>query len=245
MKKTLIALLAMAGVAMSAQQSITMTDYSATDGFYATSVLTGTQLNSIISTASVNKPLFGLQVELDNDTTFTAWSAVRTWDSRNEFHVYYNQDITAGTSVTSKNVGCSYYATDGYSYPANHAINDAVLRSDATITSAAITFAFAPKDASTEEFGLSVALTVIYDDNTTKTIVGNATGLSWSNNDYWVTDVYYDDAFLTAPLVTKSATWTHDTLVQANEKALGIPEPTTATLSLLALAGLAARRRRK
>ena len=245
MKKTLITLMALAGVASAAQQSITMSDYGTTDGFYATSVLTGTQLSSIISTASVNKPLFGLQVKLDDDSTFTAWSAVRTWDSRNEFHLYFNQDITAGTSVTNKNVGKSYTATDGYAYPSNHAINEAVLREDATITSAALTFAFAPKNATTEEYGMSVALTVIYDDNTTRTIVGNATGLSWSNNTYWVTDVYYDDSLLTTPLITKSDTWTHDTLVQANEKALGIPEPTTATLSLLALCGLAARRRRK
>ncbi|MBR7108648.1 MAG: PEP-CTERM sorting domain-containing protein [Akkermansia sp.] len=50
---------------------------------------------------------------------------------------------------------------------------------------------------------------------------------------------------LGTPQVTTSATpWTRDSLIAANEAVL-VPEPATATLSLLALVGLAARRRHR
>ena len=247
MKKTIIALLALAGVSMAAQQTITLENYTGTDGFYATSVLTGEQLNALIGVADINKSLIGVEVGIDNNTTFKGTMGVRTWDDRNEFHVYYsNAGVDgAGIDVTNKTVKASFTAAAGYEYPANHAINKALLKEGVDVTGAALTFAFAPKNAETDVYGLSIALTVTYSDNTYKSIVGNTTGFSWSNNAYWANSVYYDDTYLTAPTVTKSGTWTHDSLVQANAGALGIPEPTTATLSLLALAGLAARRRRK
>ena len=108
----------------------------------------------------------------------------------------------------------------------------------------ALTFAFAPKAAATETYGISIALSVAYADGSIKTIVGNADKYSWSNNQYKATELFYDDAYITAPTITKDGNWTHANLVAANEAVL-VPEPSTATLSLLALAGLAACRRCK
>ncbi|MBR5331428.1 MAG: PEP-CTERM sorting domain-containing protein [Akkermansia sp.] len=49
---------------------------------------------------------------------------------------------------------------------------------------------------------------------------------------------------MATPEVTVGTDWTAQSLI-ASTKAVLVPEPATATLSLLALAGLAARRRRK
>lgn len=251
MKKTIITLLALAGVAAATEQTITLSDYGYTDGFYATSVLELEDLTSIITTKNLNTTLIGVGVYGDagakDDGTptaafgdFSAVLTVKTW-TNNEFHLYYNQDA----GVSSTNFGyanASFSAPDGYTWPQGHALNNAFSMEDAV--SGALTFAFAPKAAETDVYGISVALTVAYADGSTQTIVGNTTGFSWSNNPYKATEIFYDDAYITAPTVTKAGNWTHADLVAANKAAL-VPEPTTATLSLLALAGLASRRRRK
>jgi hypothetical protein len=68
----------------------------------------------------------------------------------------------------------------------------------------------------------------------------SAAEINRSNTDGVYT--YVDNAFV------YNGSWTSEdlrTVTNTNLKALIVPEPTTATLSLLALAGLAARRRRK
>lgn len=240
MKKILITLLALCGVAAATEQTITLSGYGYTDGFYATSVLDIEDLTSIITTKNLNTTLIGVGVALDNNTTHSSVLTVKSW-TNNEFHLYYNK--AAGVSSSSFGyANASFSAPDGYTWPQGHALNNAFSMENAV--SGALTFAFAPKAAETEVYGISVALTVAYADGSTQTIVGNAAGYSWSNNQYNATEIFYDDAYITAPTVTKTGNWTHADLVAANKAAL-VPEPTTATLSLLALAGLAARRRRK
>ena len=240
MKKTISLILALCGVAMGAEKTITLSDYGYTDGFYATSVLSSEELVKLIMTPNVNTTIIGVDVALDNNTTYAGAMGIRTWEDRNEFHIWYQKD--AAVNVTNVSTSSSFSAPEGYTWPAGHAINKAFTMEN--VVGAALTFAFAPKAAATEVYGFSVALTVQYADGTLDTIVGNANGFAWSNNQYNATSLYYDDAYLSAPSVTKDGNWTHADLVAANKAAL-VPEPTTATLSLLALAGLAARRRRK
>ena len=242
MKKTLITLLALCGVATATEQTITLSDYGYTDGFYATSVLDLDDLTSIITTKNLDTTLIGVGVAIDNDTTHSAVLTVKSW-TNNELHLYYNQDAGVSSSGFG-NASASFSAPDGYTWPQGHAINNAFANMENAV-GGALTFAFAPKEAATDVYGISIALTVAYADGSITTIVGNASGYSWSNNDYKATEIFYDDAYITAPTVTKTGNWTHADLVTANKAALGVPEPTTATLSLLALAGLAARRRRK
>ena len=253
MKKTLITLLALCGVAAAAEQTITLSDYGYTDGFYATSVLDLDDLTSIITQKNLDTTLIGVGVYGDagqkSDGTpvaaFGEHSAVLTVKSwtNNEFHLYYNK--AAGVDASGfGNASASFSAPDGYTWPQGHAINNAFENMENAV-GGALTFAFAPKDAATDVYGISVALTVAYADGSITTIVGNASKYSWSDNDYKATKIFYDDAYITAPTVTKAGNWTHADLVAANKAALGVPEPTTATLSLLTLAGLAARRRRK
>ena len=223
-----------------AEQTITLSDYGYTDGFYATSVLELEDLTSIITTKNLDTTLLGVGVEIDNNTTSSAVLTVKSW-TNNEFHLYYNQ--RAGVDASGfGNASASFSAPEGYTWPSGHAINNAFSMENAV--GGALTFAFAPKAAATETYGISIALSVAYADGSIKTIVGNADKYSWSNNQYKATELFYDDAYITAPTITKDGNWTHANLVAANEAVL-VPEPSTATLSLLALAGLAACRRCK
>ncbi len=240
MKKTIITLLALAGVSAATEQTITLSDYGYTDGFYATSVLDLEDLTSIITTKNLDTTLIGVGVALDNNTTHSGVLTVKSW-TNNELHVYSNKAAGVSSSAFG-NADASFSAPDGYTWPQGHAINNAFSMEDAV--GGALTFAFAPKAAETDVYGISIALSVSYADGSIQTIVGNAGGYSWSNNQYKATKIFYDDAYITAPTVTKAGNWTHADLVAANKTAL-VPEPTSATLSLLALCGLAARRRRR
>ena len=239
MKQTLITLLALAGVAAATEQTITLSDYGYTDGFYATSVLDLEDLTSIITKKNLDTTLIGVGVALDNNTTHSGVLTVKSW-TNNELHVYSNKAAGVSSSAFG-NADASFSAPDGYTWPQGHAINNAFSMEDAV--GGALTFAFAPKAAETDVYGISIALSVAYADGSIQTIVGNAGGYSWSNNQYKATKIFYDDAYITAPTVTKAGNWTHADLVAANKTAL-VPEPTSATLSLLALCGLAARRRK-
>jgi len=87
-------------------------------------------------------------------------------------------------------------------------------------------------------------LTLMYADGTFKDYVQEATGYKTSANytDVAVSSTYVDEAY-----VYVDQSFTKETLAAANHDVLRalVPEPTTATLTLLALAGLVVRRRRK
>ena len=90
MKKTLITLLALAGVASAAQQTIDMTGYEYGDGFYLTTTLSAETVTSLIGTASLNKTILGHSVTGVQDYTnpetadatisYTAALGIKTWD---------------------------------------------------------------------------------------------------------------------------------------------------------------------
>ena len=247
MKKyiTIAALLVAGNVFVNAaEQTINLADTGYTTGVVLTTTLTAEQLTNIVVTPNVNKTLIGFGVALDNNTTHSAALTVKTWDSKNEFHLYYNQDAGVDASGFGY-ASASFSAPEGYTCPAGHAINNAFDYSQ--VKEAALTLAFAPKAAATDVYGISLALTVEYNDGTWASIVGTATGYSWSNNQYKATEVFYDDSLLSAPVVTLDGSWTHESLVEANKQALAIPEPSAfgllAGLGALALVGT--RRRRK
>ena len=108
----------------------------------------------------------------------------------------------------------------------------------------AITLAYGGDNvAGAGDTGTSILISVLYEDGSMKSLYGNRSGQKWSNNS--ITTVTYADDLMAAPEITISNTrWTEASLTSAHKDLL-IPEPATATLSLLALAGLAARRRRK
>ena len=107
----------------------------------------------------------------------------------------------------------------------------------ATLTSAAITLSH---DNTTST---SLYVTMTFSDGTISELYGTNTDLRWDAGigtieSINVNDVYVKDTYLFRGTVGK------DNAFALNAAAL-VPEPTTATLSLLALAALAARRRRR
>ena len=101
--------------------------------------------------------------------------------------------------------------------------------------------------ATDETKGIYLAFSVLYADGSVLTLCARNTAETLAN--YHVENITYEDTLLNTPTIVVN---TGDTaavdmsqVLTANHAALGIPEPATATLSLLALCGLAMRRRRK
>lgn len=100
----------------------------------------------------------------------------------------------------------------------------------------ALTFSHTDKNSS------SLYVTLAYNDGTSKELYGTNTGFMWSGgvsslNNLYINENYIDTVYLFNQAIDQTTAFKLNTAA--------IPEPTTATLSLLALAGLAARRRRR
>jgi hypothetical protein len=252
--------MALAGVASAAQQTIDMTGYKYGDGFYLTTTLSAETVTSLIGTASLDKTILGHSVtgvkkyengNSDETFSYTAALGIKTWDDRNEFHFFKDQE--GGQDATKGTAGLSSVAGSEYTWANKHAMNKLFLSDTKNITGAALTYAFAVRDTeSTMPYGVAIVMTVCYDDGTWATTLGHSTFYSWESKNGYVAEykpveLTYDDDYLSIDSsdIVKSTDWTYNSIVAANHAALGIPEPATATLSLLALAGLAMRRRRK
>ena len=161
-----------------------------------------------------------------------------SWGDTCQLHIYV--DKVGGDAITG-NANGSF--SDADLWPANHDMK-AYFEDLSNAVEGAITLGYQGDHVPNVTYkGTAVTLSVLYNDGTIKTIYGLNTTYKWSSN--YIANITYADSLLGTPQVTTSATpWTRDSLIAANEAVL-VPEPTTATLSLLALAGLAARRRRK
>ena len=226
MKKTLITLLALAGVAMASTNTITLTLPDA---------LLGTTDN-------------GNQA-LTWDTTAAGISTLESWSL--QFDVT-DKTLENNTYLFGTDKGDNGAA--GY-YVASH-------------TNGSITFGYRVNDTATAHIttdagvltantATTITLQFIADVNIeTKEVVGGIFTLTCGNEEYSYTLGDNDDLDDTA--ITSGAncrfwtnmqngapreTFSNISLTRLDSKL--VPEPTTATLSLLALAGLAARRRRK
>lgn len=113
------------------------------------------------------------------------------------------------------------------------------------VTGAALTYVFSGSANETKEVrkGTSVFLTLVNADNEVIYAENyNLDGLVSSGNNY--KELYFNTEVVTSAYVYNKALGTSDATSLTKTLAV-IPEPATATLSLLALAGLCARRRRK
>lgn len=237
MKKTLITLLSLAGVAVGGtKESITLNS-DKTAPIVATSELTLDNLTSIISGTSVSSTLIGLTVvrnEGAENEERLQWSvAANYWSISNELHIYTKE----AAETVSGNAQGSF--SDSTTWPDAHKLSNAFTLEGAV--KGAITLGYAGADATMALEGTAVVLSVLYDDGTIKSIYGINTTYKYSQDS--IAYLTYNSDLLNTPTVTIGTDWTKDSLIATTEAA--IPEPTTATLSLLALCGLAARRRRK
>lgn len=115
----------------------------------------------------------------------------------------------------------------------------------ATTTDAVLTLTYNGDNATTgEPLGVQIYFTTKSIDGTISTVTASSPGIRWTNgSDLDTHTIGYEPTYLDGLTIYSGYASTEQAL-ELNKNAV-IPEPTTATLSLLALAGLAARRRRK
>ena len=256
MKKTLISLLALAGVAAATDTTLSDAIYTSTDGASITTATTGGDAISGDFTLTMTLNADALKAIMGNTSTGTTRPT------------YFYVDTTKNTYITLTNalkntgfVGMSQgnlnsYVLDGSGDPTRRPLTadnpDGAIDTNNfaasnvtgnltsklnTLTSAAITLSH---DNTTST---SLYVTLNFSDGSTSEIYGANKDLKWSGGIGTIESIningnYVEDTYLFRGTVDK------DNAFALNEAAI-IPEPATATLSLLALAGLAARRRRK
>ena len=227
--------MALSGVVFAGTGTVTTTSTSKTESVIATSELTLEALKTIITGSNTNLALLGV---VDNGGN--AWSiSVGTWSSTSQLHIYTKK---AGESISGNANGSFTYSNGGAT---NYDIKTCFTNLDNAVKGS-LTLGYQGSNVpgvNSAYDGTSVVLSVLYNDGTIVSLFGNCD--KYKNSSNYITSITYADTMLAAPEVTVlSNPWSKEDLVAAGQAVL-IPEPTTATLSLLALAGLAARRRRR
>ena len=169
-------------------------------------------------------------------------------------------DINVNGSSTGKTSTLYIGGTTGLGeYKSNYALNgisgSTIFNSSTiweNITGAALVFV---KDGSSDNDAVRAYFSLKYADGTTTTYEGANTGIKFTidhdgdENTDKVADKHLNVSTISFENSFATEAWVYGSALSANDArtiaAALAPEPTTATLSLLALAGLAARRRRK
>lgn len=268
MKKTLVVLLALSGVSMGAlsdDQLAKPTDITLQDSatvIDATTILTSASYKQAF-TAVLTLDVEALSVFTTGKSTHDAskipllsWkiddAATEAVDHTVNISVNNNSDnsanITAGgfyfmsadndSAFTSK--GATVFGTNGSA--ATRALTDIDWTNAA---GAALTIAYNGISSRTGPLGVQIYFSVAMNDGSIVTLNAGNNGTQWVTNEFDVTEIRYTTTYLDA-LTIYDGYATADQAWELNKGVLpAVPEPTTATLSLLALVGLAARRRRK
>ena len=234
MKKTLIALLAASTCAMGAttlEEGVQFTEATYTapsswnlGGLSVTLVLNVTEFAELFDNAtSAARPVFvSMSGSGSNIVGLEAHEADR---------------ITGASGVVAGGTYNNLYTLD------SNGTNDSIASINwGTAKAAALTLAL-----ETSNKGTFWSLTVLDNDGTYTNTYAGQTGLRWSNMGD-ITKVAIDTNVVSTAYAFDGHHQGDDAYVlnkAAIEASLPVPEPTTATLSLLALAGLAARRRRR
>lgn len=203
--------------------------------FIATSLLSKDSLSTIINTGNRWEALLGFTL---TGGQISHSISVGTWNNQNELHIY---NTTAGSAISGY---AAYSFSDSTSWPTGHKlVNDFPDLTNAIAGS--ITLGYQTVNASSTLSGTAVVLSVLFSDGSITSIYGLNSSVKYKDQE--VTTITYASELLESPQVeVLTSSWSKDSLIEANKGILRtVPEPTTATLSLLALAGLAARRRRR
>lgn len=237
MKKTIIALFALGttamGVTLEDGEAFTSSSYTApttwtTGGLSVTLLLDVDQFAALFENATSSaRPVF---VSMSGNSTANHIIGLAAHE---ENRIVGSDLVVAGGTYNNQ---YSLTSTGGVG-------SDSIASIDwDKVTAAALTMAL-----ETSSQGTYFSLTVLNKDNTYTSMYAGLSGLRWSAmgditsisvDKNVVTQAYAFDGHIT----NTSAYALNEAAIAAS---LSIPEPTTATLSLLALAGLAARRRRR
>ncbi|MBR5213269.1 MAG: hypothetical protein IKV92_03315 [Akkermansia sp.] len=247
MKKTLISLIACAGFSSAATLN---TELTLTEAITAPVTLTGMKSSS-----------FSLVASLDVDFLQTYMSGSKTMENGYVIMSASNGSQTLGVAFDTLSDNNTYLgattltATDNYvaignnsNYWKSYAAITGVTGIDATpgftnsqinwskVEYAALTMVH--NNTSNTQFYLSVS----YLDGSIYTLAGTQGNLKWKDGISAITSLSFNSNAVTSIDVYDGALAASEAVSKTTAQ---LPEPTTATLSLLALAGFAARRRRR
>ena len=241
MKKTLIALLALGGMVMgntiepvwsmqdinlgtTANTAITLggdVSLNTTDGYTAVITLNWTGVS--------NAPLFWLGT--DDGSSYTNSTATVGYKGTDYHNSLFN---TSGSNSNAEN------KFTGEAGALQDYISDVVKQNskDSSLADKTLTFFLTSQNGTATLYSLDYTNAVVQIAAQTGMATGVVTGLHVG---HWGTNASQNTGNMSIALYTGVM----DTVAMQNIAGKIIPEPATATLSLLALAGLAARRRRK
>ncbi|MBR6576550.1 MAG: PEP-CTERM sorting domain-containing protein [Akkermansia sp.] len=271
MKKTLITLLALASVASAALNDTQLsTPHSITLGTTAASIstegiITGTSYNqafTAVMTLDAEALAAFTPGKSTNDakkTPLISWTITNSGDDTQQksINISVNNNSSNALITTAgfyykkaNNASCSLPDNTGAGstqFETNGAAATSYLSNvDWTnVAGAALTISYNGISSNTGPLGVQLYFSVMMNDGTLGTYTAGSPDTRHVGNEWDVTAIGYDPTYLDA-LTIYDGYATAEQAWQLNKDVLpNIPEPTTATLSLLALAGLAMRRRRK
>lgn len=248
MKKTTIALFALTGVASATDLTLADALYNSSADITGISGISGSYAYTLNFDIEAIKGILGknsgegvvrpMLVVADN--TYDMGLAMAL--NNTGFVGTYNYNSSAMTNLTMEGVSDEHRQpmTGSGSTPATNAFanNDANSLNGKfdKLTGLALTFSH------TNAASSSLFVTLTFSDNTKSELYGTNTGFMWSTGSGSVNNLYINEDYVDTVYLFNQAI---DSETAFKLNAAAIPEPTTAALSLLALAGLAARRRRK
>ena len=228
-----------------------ITSGAASSSVTATSIITLDNLQKIASTTDTFKDtsLLGIKIASNSDYSISVGSYTVDDVLTSQLRMYNNP---AGETIDGPGTQFTWYDDHGDALTTQY-LNSIDLGG---AVKGAITLGYnAPTVSGVTDTnkGTAVLFSVLYEDGHISNYYGINTNQKWDSGH--VASITYDDDVLQAPDIkvwTSGTPWTQSALVATHQAILilepsspMVPEPTTATLSLLALAGLAARRRRK
>ena len=232
MKKTIIALLALGGIAMGAEETFDAATKTATIAltFDVAALEAISDVNFTGYTAS--KPNFFMFTGTWGDGTSGSLGLANNGSSSSDTTGMYSSWVKDSSSGQSTDCGLGSVFTSSTNWDAIDAVS--LVYSYSTPDSGATT--------------TNVALSIGFTDGTVETYDGTKANIVFGGTSGFAsTGITINDTYVTSYEVDTTFTSLDDAKTKsvALLPSTSVPEPTTATLSLLALAGLAARRRRK
>lgn len=253
MKKIFIPLLFFSGIAVGGttvrissygDNSSSITDSAASSSVTATSLINLENLKKIVLTDDAYKDTALLGIKIGSQSDYSISVGSYTVENVVTSQLRFYTAKSAGETISGAGTEFSWLDDSGDQMSYTPRLNEINLEG---AVKGAITLGYNSSTVSgvtDVNKGTAVVFSVLYENGDVLSYFGINNSQQWYSGH--VASITYDSDVLDAPTISvwSETPWTSASLIKANEAVL-IPEPAAATLSLLALCGLAARRRRR